>query len=144
MSKIFTTAALAALATTSLTSDAFTTIPAVTSVGHFASTVSTTRFQSMSMDDDSPSDTSSDPFYDDEIVTVESEEFTPSESEALVTSVLDLIPSSVGLEPSEGKRAEINEVLLKLEALNPTPQPALSPLLNGVWELTYAGLYSSS
>jgi len=112
--------------------------------GLATSSDSVSRFQSMSMDDDSPSDTSSDPFYDeDEIVTVESEDFTPSKSEVLVTSVLDLIPTSVGLAPSEEKRAEINEVLLKLEALNPTPQPATSPLLNGVWEFNYAGLYSS-
>jgi hypothetical protein len=135
-----------ALVAVSFSADAFTTINSVAKVGHgqYYSGL-TTRFQSMSMDDDSPSDTSSDPFYDDddEIVTVESEEFTPSESEVLVTSVLDLIPTGVGLAPSEEKRAEINEVLLKLEALNPTPQPATSPLLNGVWELNYAGLYSS-
>jgi len=96
-----------------------------------------TRLQSMSMDD-SPSD-SSDSFFDDdnEVVTVESEEFSPTESEILVTSVLDLI--SLDEEP----QAEINEVLLKLETLNPTPKPATSPLLNGIWELRYAGLYTS-
>jgi hypothetical protein len=103
-----------------------------------------TKIQSMSMDD-APSDTSSDPFYDDddEVVTVESEDFTPTESEVLVTSVLDLIPTSVGLAPSEETRAEINEVLIKLETLNPTTKPAQSPLLNGIWELRYAGLYTS-
>ena len=95
-----------------------------------------------------PSDTSSDPYYDgyydedDDIVTVESVEFTPTASETLVTSVLDLIPD-LGAEASEETRAQINEILLKLEALNPTPEPALSPLLNGVWELRYAGLYTS-
>ena len=150
MSRILNAATISALVAASFTADAFTTISSVAKVGRegchglATSADSVTRFQSMSMDDDSPSDTSSDPFYDDdEIVTVESEEFTPSESEVLVTSVLDLIPTSVGLAPSEAKRAEINEVLLKLEALNPTPQPATSPLLNGVWELNYAGLYSS-
>lgn len=98
------------------------------------------------MEDDSPSDTSSDPFYDDnteDVVTVESEDFIPSQSEVLVNNVLDLIPTNVGLAPSEETRAEINEVLLKLEALNPTEKPATSPLLNGIWELRYAGLYTS-
>ncbi len=83
---------------------------------------------------DEPSDTSSDYYYDDDVVTVESESFSPTEAEVMVTSVLDLIPSLVA-SASEEKRAEINEALLKLEALNPTPEPALSPLLNGVWEL---------
>jgi PAP_fibrillin len=95
------------------------------------------------MSDDQPSDTSSDPFYDDNIVTVESESFTPTESETLVTSILDLMPE-LGMEASEETRSQINEVLLKLEALNPTEDPALSPLLNGVWELRYAGLYTSA
>mmetsp|Transcript_27753 Transcript_27753/g.59324 ORF Transcript_27753/g.59324 Transcript_27753/m.59324 type:complete len:320 (+) Transcript_27753:133-1092(+) len=150
MSRIFTAATTAALVAASFTTDAFMVTPSVSLVGRgqsYASTrtsASSSRIQSMSMDDDSPSDTSSDPLFDDdEIVTAESEEFTPSESDMLVTSVLDLIPTSVGLAPSEEKRAEINEVLLKLEALNPTPQPATSPLLNGVWDLSYAGLYSS-
>lgn len=149
MSRIFTAAAVSAIVAASLTANAFTTINSVATAGrgHFSgletSSGSISRIQSMSMDDDSPSDTSSDPFYDDDEIVVESEDFTPTESEALVTSVLDLIPTSVGLAPSEEKRAEINEVLLKLESLNPTPQPATSPLLNGVWELSYAGLYSS-
>ena len=146
MTKIFAFTTAAALVAASYTTDAFTTIPSVTLAREsrgLAAGSSTSRFQSMSMDD-SPSDTSSDPYYDDDdIVTVESEDFTSTESEVLVTSVLDLIPTTVGLAPSEEKRAEINEVLLKLEALNPTPQPATSPLLNGVWELNYAGLYSS-
>jgi len=38
-------------------------------------------------------------------------------------------------------RAEINELVLKLETQNPTAQPAESPLLNGVWELLYTGGY---
>jgi hypothetical protein len=46
-------------------------------------------------------------------------------------------------EVSESDRAVINEVILKLEALNPTVDPALSPLLNGEWELRYSGGYSS-
>jgi hypothetical protein len=86
---------------------------------------------------DEPSDTSSDYFYDDDdtvVMTVESESFSPTDAEVMVTSVLDLIPSLVA-SASEEQRAEINEALLKLEALNPTSKPAVSPLLNGVWEL---------
>lgn len=89
-----------------------------------------------------PSDTSSDPFYDDDVVTVESENYTPTNAEALVTDVLDMIPNSfAGID--DEKRAIINEVLLKLEALNPTKNPCNSPLLNGVWELRYAAGYSA-
>merc|ERR1719464_343502 len=89
-------------------------------------------------DSGSPSDTSSDFFYgdDDEVV---SEELKPTEPEDLVTNVLDLIPTSLS-SISEETRAEINEILLKLEVLNPTSKPAKSPLLNGIWELRYAGL----
>lgn len=36
-------------------------------------------------------------------------------------------------------RAEINEMVLKLESVNPTESPAQSTLLNGVWELLYTG-----
>jgi hypothetical protein len=46
-------------------------------------------------------------------------------------------------EVSESERATTNEVLLKLEALNPTENPTSSPLLNGVWELRYAAGYAS-
>jgi hypothetical protein len=65
--------------------------------------------------------------------------------EALVNNVLDLMPRSLSLvgEVSSETRAAINELLLKLEASNPTPEPTISPLLNGVWELRYAGLYAS-
>jgi hypothetical protein len=89
---------------------------------------------------DEPSDTSSDSFVD--VVEVASESFVPSESEATITSLLDLVPSSLA-EISESKRAIINEVILKLEALNPTLDPARSPLINGVWDLRYAAGYSS-
>jgi PAP_fibrillin len=93
------------------------------------------------MSDDQPSDTSSDSF-DSDVVEVLSESFTPSESETTITNLLDLVPSTLS-EISESKRAMINEVILKLEALNPTPNPARSPLMNGVWELRYAAGYSS-
>ena len=36
-------------------------------------------------------------------------------------------------------RAEINEMVLKLEPMNPTELATSSPLLNGVWELLYTG-----
>eukprot|EP00535_Pseudo-nitzschia_heimii_P000816 CAMPEP_0197185020 /NCGR_PEP_ID=MMETSP1423-20130617/11080_1 /TAXON_ID=476441 /ORGANISM="Pseudo-nitzschia heimii, Strain UNC1101" /LENGTH=316 /DNA_ID=CAMNT_0042635983 /DNA_START=79 /DNA_END=1029 /DNA_ORIENTATION=+ len=150
MVRIFSVAVTAVIAASVIRVHAFTSMKSVATVGpgkhHGVATINDggSRFRSMSIDDDSPSDTSSDPYYDDdEIVTVESEDFTPNESEVLVTSILDLIPTDVGFAPSEEKRSEINEVLLKLEALNPTSQPANSPLLNGVWELTYAGLYTS-
>lgn len=38
-------------------------------------------------------------------------------------------------------RAEINEMVLKLEPMNPTELATSSPLLNGVWELLYTGGY---
>ena len=44
---------------------------------------------------------------------------------------------------SKEVRSKITEALLKLEAMNPTPEPANSPLLNGVWSLKYAGGYDS-
>ena len=40
---------------------------------------------------------------------------------------------------SARKRGLVNELLLKLEALNPTEAPAYSPLLNGPWEFLYTG-----
>ena len=90
-----------------------------------------------------PSDTSSDSYLeDDDTLTVESQAFVPTDAEALVTNVLDLVPSHFG-EVSETTRSTINEILLKLEALNPTKEPTMSPLLNGVWELRYAAGYSS-
>lgn len=84
---------------------------------------------------------------DDEgmVVEVPSEEFTPTTNEATITSLLDLLPppSTLG-QISESKRATLNEVILRLESLNPTtPDPAFSPLLNGVWELRYASGYTS-
>ena len=82
-----------------------------------------------------PSDTSSDPY-----IEAESSVYTPTKEEAMVTNVLDLLPSNLG-EASEETRSAINEALYKLEKLNPTEAPAISPLLNGVWELKYVGGY---
>lgn len=36
-------------------------------------------------------------------------------------------------------RAEVGELLLRLERENPTAEPARSLLLNGVWDLRYTG-----
>jgi len=104
------------------------------------------RHGSVMMRMSEPSDTSSDALVDDddvdEILEIESEDVIPTASEAMVTNVLDLMPNTLG-EVSESTRATINEVLLKLESMNPTKEPTLSPLLNGVWELRYAAGYSS-
>jgi PAP_fibrillin len=102
-----------------------------------------------------PSDTSSDSFfYTDEessvVVDTKSEDYTPTASESMVTNILEMIsPSSLtggkdDYTMSSETRAAINEALYQLEALNPTtPQPAMSPLLNGVWALRYVGGYES-
>lgn len=84
-----------------------------------------------------PSDTSS----DDDYVIVDAEDYVPTAEEALVSNVLDLLPSQLG-EVSSEARSAINEALYKLEALNPTKAPTMSPLLNGVWELRYVGGYA--
>lgn len=36
-------------------------------------------------------------------------------------------------------RTQVNELMLKLEPMNPTDAPAKSPVLNGVWEFLYTG-----
>jgi len=94
--------------------------------------------------DDFPSDCSS-----DSVVDVQSEDVKLTESDSLVASILSNIPSNDGLADTQGPainisstaRSDINEALLKLEALNPTDEPTESPLLNGVWSLRYAGGY---
>ena len=90
-----------------------------------------------------PSDTSSDSYDDDEYLTVNSQSFSPTETDAAVTALLDMVPISLGGELPDGKRAILNEVILKLESMNPTEQPARSSLVNGVWELRYAAGYTS-
>eukprot|EP00545_Synedropsis_sp_CCMP1620_P001140 CAMPEP_0119003720 /NCGR_PEP_ID=MMETSP1176-20130426/727_1 /TAXON_ID=265551 /ORGANISM="Synedropsis recta cf, Strain CCMP1620" /LENGTH=290 /DNA_ID=CAMNT_0006955345 /DNA_START=91 /DNA_END=963 /DNA_ORIENTATION=+ len=86
-----------------------------------------------------PSDTSSD---SDDILTIESEAYLPTVEEAMVTSVLDRL-SGISGEVSSDTRSAINEALLQLEANNPTENPTMSPLLNGVWELRYAAGYAN-
>lgn len=94
-------------------------------------------------DFDFPSDSSSEDHYTTAI-DAESEPYDPSEAESVVNTVLDdLLPADPSLEVSPETRAEINEALLALEQLNPTNDPAYSPLLNGVWTLRYSGGYAN-
>jgi hypothetical protein len=53
--------------------------------------------------------------------------------------LMELIAGGLLNFASPQKRAAVNELLLKLEALNPTQQPAYSVLLNGQWEFLYTG-----
>lgn len=46
-------------------------------------------------------------------------------------------PTSRGLTASPEQVAEIDAAASALEALNPTPKPLASPLLNGKWRLVY-------
>lgn len=75
-------------------------------------------------------------------VAVESEDYDGTPSEAMVNSIMDLMPSDSFTSVSSEQRTAINEALYKLEALNPTDAPATSPLLNGVWSLRYCGGYT--
>lgn len=92
-----------------------------------------------------PSDTSSDD-WDDEIVDIDfadDVEETPMIFEDVkVSNLLDLMPETATAEVSTETRAAINEALYQLEKLNPTKEPTVSPLINGVWDLRYAGGYS--
>lgn len=95
-------------------------------------------------DYDYPSDSSSEEHYETK-PAVDVETTGPNEVEAQVDSVFDLLPTDLaGVDSMDAtKRADINEALLKLERMNPTDDPAFSPLLNGVWTLRYAGGYSN-
>ena len=86
-----------------------------------------------------PSDTSSDSDY----ITVDTEPYEPSKEDVLVSNVMDLMPSTLG-DVSPETRSAINEAIYKLEAVNPTSEPTMSSLLNGVWELRYVGGYDGS
>jgi len=98
----------------------------------------TSGFYMSDLSDDSPSDTAS-----EDIVDVQSEEVAPTASSGIVNSIFDELPDEGKPVTSVSKetRASINEAVLKLEAMNPTEDPASSPLLNGVWSLRYAGGY---
>eukprot|EP00566_Odontella_aurita_P026709 CAMPEP_0113537170 /NCGR_PEP_ID=MMETSP0015_2-20120614/6681_1 /TAXON_ID=2838 /ORGANISM="Odontella" /LENGTH=185 /DNA_ID=CAMNT_0000436643 /DNA_START=85 /DNA_END=638 /DNA_ORIENTATION=- /assembly_acc=CAM_ASM_000160 len=135
---------LAALAAVVASTSAFTVLPATQS----AAVRPAPSVTFMSDEDVSPSDSSSEDLYvsdDSGAINVDSEPYEPTASESAVTSVLDELPVDVtSLDVDSETRAKINEALLKLEALNPTEEPATSPLLNGVWSLRYAGGYSSN
>lgn len=120
-------------ATTIVTNEAFTT---PTPNFSFLSTKAPSTMTFMSdMADDFPSDSST-----EDMIDVESETVEPSPSDDIITSILDELDSDV---TSSETRASINEALLKLECMNPTPDPSSSSLLNGVWTLKYAGGYDS-
>lgn len=51
-------------------------------------------------------------------------------------------PKATILNDSDLSRTDINEIILKLEKINPTSEPAKSNLLNGVWELVVSGVGS--
>jgi len=91
------------------------------------------------MSDDQPSDSSS-----EFTVDIESDDtYTPTESETIAMSLLDDLPSSLSGDVDNDLRSRINEELIKLEALNPTENPTMSNMLNGVWTLRYSGGYAS-
>jgi hypothetical protein len=97
---------------------------------------SKTRFYMSDMGDDFPSDSSSAATID-----IMSEALMPTMSEGIVSSIFDELPEGLVTSVSKETRANINEAILKLEKMNPTEDPASSPLLNGVWNLRYAGGY---
>jgi hypothetical protein len=102
----------------------------------------TTTTLRMSEPSDTASDSYDDDFPEDDIVEIASEAYNPSTEEAVVNSIMDLMPSQLLGDITEEKRSAINEVLYKLEGMNPTSEPTISPLLNGIWELRYVGGYS--
>ena len=64
----------------------------------------------------------------------------PSPKEELLGVIGTTGPA--GSAVSEDLRSTVIELLMKVEAANPTDAPATSPLLNGVWELVYSGNYA--
>ncbi|EJK75970.1 hypothetical protein THAOC_02292 [Thalassiosira oceanica] len=110
------------------------------------SSVSRTLLAESDYDDSYPSDSSEDQHFtveEESSTTIDVENKPSTDSEAVVSSIIDYLPSTLG-EVSSEDRAAINEAVLRLEALNPTEDPAYSPLINGVWALKYAGGYSDS
>lgn len=59
---------------------------------------------------------------------------------ALKATLLSAIGSeSLSATPPADLQMEVNEILLQLCSASPTAEPARSPLLNGRWEVIYAG-----
>mmetsp|Transcript_20500 Transcript_20500/g.33479 ORF Transcript_20500/g.33479 Transcript_20500/m.33479 type:complete len:283 (+) Transcript_20500:99-947(+) len=141
-------AALGALLSGATAVSAFSLQPAACGPRLSRAPSSSARFMA-DYDDSYPSDSSDDTHFTVEaeeagLIDVDNKPSTASES--VVSSIMDYLPSSLGSsgEISAEDRAEINEAILKLEALNPTEDPVYSPLINGVWTLRYAGGYSTS
>lgn len=114
----------------------YRTAPATSSATTPKPTISTLALQRSDDLDDFPSDSSADDIVDVDSTIVERN----APNEVLADSLLDDLPLT-GEIPDERTRASINEVLLKMEASNPTPKPAQSLLMNGIWSLRYAGMY---
>ena len=58
---------------------------------------------------------------------------------AIKDELLSKIIDGLSEEATVASRPVVNELVLQLERFNPTEAPARSNLLNGVWELQYAG-----
>ena len=55
-------------------------------------------------------------------------------------ALLDAVNSeSLSVAPTADKSMELSEAVLALSTVNPTDEPARSPLINGRWDLAYAG-----
>ena len=63
------------------------------------------RFSHFPLKMSEPSDTSSDVMDDDYVITVEGEDYESTPEEALVSNVLDMMPSTLGGEVSLEKRS---------------------------------------
>ena len=62
--------------------------------------------------------------------------------EELKIRLMEVVGGSIGknkLLTTSSKRSKVNEILLKLESMNPTKKPSSSTLLNGVWDFLYTG-----
>ncbi|KAL9182760.1 hypothetical protein ACHAXT_004039 [Thalassiosira profunda] len=141
-------AALGALLSGGAAVSAFHIAPSAVAPPRLAHAPSSSALGMADYDDSYPSDSSEDTHFtvekDESTIDVENKPSTASES--VVSSIMDYLPSSLASsgDLSAEDRAAINEAILKLEALNPTDDPAYSPLINGVWNLKYAGGYSDS
>lgn len=65
--------------------------------------------------------------------------YTESTTSVYMSTDLNNVKDLVLTEKKSLSRSELNEYILQLEKLNPTEDPALSPLLNGVWEVISSG-----
>lgn len=86
-----------------------------------------------------PSDSASDDSYFSEYESTAADD--NDKDTGLVEEIVNLLPTNFVVDKlSPQETASINEALYKLETLN--PHDAMSPLLNGVWELRYIGGYA--